>query len=328
MLSGFVKPKPTPAITKLKSKRATRQSMPAIPSTIIALIDSDIDPRHRALKHRLWLNNSEKLGAGSYDDDLNGFVDDLRGWNFVADNNDVSDDLGHGTQVAGIITSQLRNQPSISILPLKALNDTGSGTIADVVEAMDYAVARRASVINCSFGSPAFSQAMLEAIKRAETAGIVVIAAAGNRGKSLSESPFYPASYRIHQASNLISVAATNRDNLLAGFSNYPADIAAPGENIRTAHRGNSYVRLTGTSASAGFVAATAGLLKSIRGFVSAQTIRDTILKSARESFDLKDKVASKGSINKVAALSLFTRNDRNITTSSRVQFRPDVAIS
>jgi hypothetical protein len=200
------------------------------------------------------------------------------------------------------------------------LNDSGSGTVADVVEAMDYAVTRRASVINCSFGSPAFSQAMLEAIKRAETAGIVVIAAAGNRGKSLSESPFYPASYRTHQASNLISVAATNRDNLLAGFSNYPADIAAPGENIRTAHRGNSYVRLTGTSASAGFVAATAGLLKSIRGFVSSQTIRDTILKSARESFDLKDKIASKGSINKVAALSLFTRNDASTKKSSKTK--------
>jgi hypothetical protein len=140
------------------------------PSTIIAVIDSGVDLRHRALKRHLWLNQSEQSGAGSYDDDSNGFVDDTRGWNFVA-------------------------------------------------------------------------------------------------------------------------------------------DIAAPGENIRTAHLGNSYISLTGTSASAGFVAAAAGLLKSRRGWVSAQTIRQTIIESADESFDLKDKVAGKGALNSAAALSLFTRD-------------------
>jgi subtilisin family serine protease len=243
--------------TRLKAELRTQT-----PSTIIAVIDSGIDLTHSSLKHRVWLNN-----AG-----------DLRGWNFVADNDDVTDDLGHGTQVAGIIASQLKRRSSIAILPLKALNRSGEGTIADVVEAIDYAVARRAAVINCSFGTNAFSRAMLEAVNRAESAGIVVVAAAGNRGKNLSDSPFYPTSYR--QAGNVISVAATNRDKLLAGFSNYPADIAAPGESVRTVHLGNSYVRLTGTSASAGFVTATAPMLKNIRGFVSAQTIRHTILKS------------------------------------------------
>ncbi|MCI0524019.1 MAG: S8 family serine peptidase, partial [Acidobacteria bacterium] len=228
-------------------KRPSSNRLKAELQTIIAVVDSGVDLRHRDLKRHLWLNHSEKSGAGSYDDDLNGFVDDTRGWNFVADNNDVSDDLGHGAQVAGVIASQLDRQPAISILPLKALNHTGEGTVADVVEAMDYAVARRAAVINCSFGSPAFSQAMLEAIKRAETAGVAVVAAAGNRSRSLAESPFYPASYRAHQAPNLISVAATDRNHLLAAFSNFAADIAAPGENIRTAHRGNSYIRLTGT---------------------------------------------------------------------------------
>ncbi|MGH9855087.1 MAG: S8 family serine peptidase, partial [Blastocatellia bacterium] len=298
-----------PSSNRLKAELQT-------PSTVIAVIDSGVDLRHRALKHHLWLNQSEKSGAGSYDDDSNGFIDDLRGWNFVADNHDVSDDLGHGAQVAGIIASQLDHQPSISILPLKALNKTGEGTVADVVEAMDYAVARRAAVINCSFGTSAFSHAMLEAIKRAETAGIVVVAAAGNRSRSIAESPFYPASYRAHQAPNLISVAATDRNHLLAGFSNFAADIAAPGESIRTAHLENSYIRLTGTSASAGFVAATAGLLKSVRGWVSAQTIRQTIIESASESFELKDKVASQGALNAAAALSLFTRNHSTVNSA------------
>jgi subtilisin family serine protease len=231
--SGFSRKRPS-----FNSMKATNEPPEGgATNTVIAVVDSGVDLRHRALKHHLWLNQSEKTGAAHDDDDLNGFIDDLRGWNFVADNNDVSDDLGHGAQVAGIIASQLDHQPSISILPLKALNHTGEGTVTDVVEAMDYAVARRAAVINCSFGAPAFSHAMLEAIKRAETTGIVVVAAAGNRGRSISESPFYPASFRAHQAPNLISVAATDRNNLLAGFSNFAADVAAPGESNRVRQR-------------------------------------------------------------------------------------------
>ncbi len=256
-------------------------------STVVALIDTGVDPNHRALKHALSPND---------------------GWNFITGDDDFTDDNGHGTQIAGIIAqSAISNlQSSISILPLKALDNSGAGTIADIVEAMDYAVTHHAAVINCSFGAPAYSRAMLDAIRRAETAGILVVAAAGNNGNNLSQSSFYPASYRLP---NLISVAATDNHNALAQFSNFAADIAAPGVGIRTAHRGNRRVSLTGTSASAGFVAGAAALLKSKRGWVSAQTIREALLKSADRSIDLAGKVTS-GVVNLKAAISLFTRDN------------------
>ncbi|MGH9848191.1 MAG: S8 family serine peptidase, partial [Blastocatellia bacterium] len=274
--TGFSRKRPNPS--RLKAE---------LPTTIVALIDTGIDPNHHALKHALSPND---------------------GWNFITGDNNFSDDNGHGTQIAGIIVqSAISNlQSSIKLLPLKALDHTGAGTVADVVEAMDYAVAHHAAVINCSFGAPAYARALLDAIQRAETAGIVVVAAAGNNGSNLSQSSFYPASYRLP---NLLSVAASDDHKTLAQFSNFAADIAAPGVGIRTAHRGNRRVSLTGTSASAGFVAGAAALLKSKRGWVSAQTVRETLLKSADRSVDLAGKVAS-GVVNPMAAVSLFTRDN------------------
>ncbi|MGH9844541.1 MAG: S8 family serine peptidase, partial [Blastocatellia bacterium] len=279
---GFSRKRPNPS-RRLKAELPTTE----LPTTIVALIDTGIDPNHHALKYALSPND---------------------GWNFITNDNNSADDNGHGTQIAGIIVqSAISNlQSSIKLLPLKALDHTGTGTVANVVEAMDYAVAHHAAVINCSFGAPAYSRTMIEAIQRAETAGIVVVAAAGNNGSNLSQSSFYPASYRLP---NLLSVAASDDHNSLAQFSNFAADIAAPGVGIRTAHRGNRQVSLTGTSASAGFVAGAAALLKSKRGWVSAQTIRETLLKSADRSFDLSGKVSS-GVVNPTAAVSLFTRDN------------------
>jgi RHS repeat-associated protein len=291
-------------------------------STIIAVIDSGVDLNHRELKRLLWSNDAEKSGErlarNGQDDDHNGFVDDLSGWNFVADNGDVRDDIGHGTQVAGIIADAagIRPEAATRIMPLKALDQSGTGTIADIVEAMDYAVARHVAVINCSFGTPGHSKALLEAVKRAEMAGIVVVAAAGNEGKDLSQSPFYPASFHTDQARNLISVAATEErkrgEVRLAGFSNFNADIAAPG-TIRTTDLNNSHVDLTGTSAAAGSVTGAVARLKEARGWVSAQTIRDSLLKTAQESPSLLgalSKVSSRGSVNALAALAHFNRDD------------------
>ena len=279
-------------------RKAKTRMKEELPAAIVAVIDTGIDPNHRALKDSLWTD-----------------TDDSRGWKFITDDDQVADDNGHGTQVAGIIAKFAihNSRMPIRLLPLKALDHTGAGTIAEVVEAIDYAVARHAAVINCSFGATAYSRAMLDAIKRAETAGILVVAAAGNHGQDISKSSFYPASYR---QPNLISVAAVDEHNLLVPFSNFSADIAAPGTNIRTAHPNNSYVRLSGTSAAAGFVSAAAGLLKSKRGWVSAQTIREAILKSANQSSnpfgDLKDKVSSRGIVNPEGALSLLLRDSKD----------------
>lgn len=198
-----------------------------------------------------------------------------------------------------------------SVMPLKALDASGKGTVAAVVEAMDFAIEHQASVINCSFGAPAYSRAMLEAINRASAKGIVVVAAAGNNSKDLAEEPYYPASY---QAGNLISVAATTNGDLLAGFSNWnqaKAHLAAPGVDVLTTKRGGGYASVTGSSAAAALVSGVSGLLKTAQGWASASNVRHNLIRSARPVPALKDKVASGGVINVAEALSAFNGNNK-----------------
>ncbi|MGE0102418.1 MAG: S8 family serine peptidase [Blastocatellales bacterium] len=223
----------------------------------------------------MWIRNAVSK------DTYSGYENDRFGWNFLNDNSDVRDELGHGTQVAGIIAGAIAGKKNIRILPIKALDRSGTGRVSEIVEAIDYALIRRAAVINCSFGTPSYSRALLEAVNRAEIVGTVVVAAAGNQSSHIAVSPFYPASYQLDKARNLISVAAANEKGMLAGFSNYSVHIAAAGENLLTAHPGRQYVRMTGTSAAAGIVAAAAAGLKNLRAWVSATTIRDTLIKGA-----------------------------------------------
>ncbi len=192
--------------------------------TIIAVIDTGVDLTHPDLRENLWKNTFESTGPALQDDDGNGYVDDVRGWNFVSDSNDVTDDQGHGTQMAGLIAAEGNNAAGIAgvmwqaaIMSLKALDASASGTIANVVEAIDYAAENHASVINCSFGGGGYSNAMYEAIERAAIAGALVVAAAGNNGVGLAQSPHYPAVYTV---GNLMSVAATTNSDSLATFSN------------------------------------------------------------------------------------------------------------
>jgi len=288
--------------------------------TVIAVIDTGIDSSNRDLVHNLWVNQAEAKGEASQDDDGDGYVDDVAGWNFVNDTNDVADDHGHGTQVSGIIAAEGNNAAGItgvmwqaSLMPLKALDASGKGTVAGVIEAIDFAVAHGAAVINCSFGTGAYSQGLLEAINRASMSGTLVVAAAGNSGKSLDRAPYYPAGYN---AGNLISVAATTNGDQLASFSNWGASgvqIAAPGIDVLTTQRGGGYVSLTGTSAAAPLVAGVAGLLKTVRGWVSAQTVRQSLIAGARSVPGLAGKVSSGGVVNAGGAIKALNRGgDKN----------------
>ncbi|HKX28403.1 MAG TPA: S8 family serine peptidase [Blastocatellia bacterium] len=171
---------------------------------------------------------------------------------------------------------------------------------------MDYAAAHGASVINCSFGTEGYSQALLDAIDRAAASGVLVVASAGNQGADLAHTPYYPASYNL---GNLIAVAASTNTDQLAEFSNWGADhvqIAAPGVEIVTTSAGGGYLRLTGTSAAAPLVAGVAGLLKTLRGWVSAQTVKQSLIDGARRSDSLSGRVSSGGVLsagNAIAAL-------------------------
>jgi len=205
---------------------------------IIAVIDSGVAYDHPELAPNIWTNTGEVADNG-VDDDGNGYVDDTQGWDFVGDDNDPMDYGGHGTHVAGTIAGVSNNTRGITgmmwdaqIMPLRFLDMFGNGSTSDAILAIDYAIDNGAKVLNNSWGGGNYSQFLKEAIERAETAGALFIASAGNEGDDNDSTPHYPSNYDVD---NIITVAATDQNDNLASFSNYGAtsvDVAAPGTNI------------------------------------------------------------------------------------------------
>ncbi len=206
-------------------------------AVISAVLDSGIDCNHPDLSNNIWTNPDEIPGNG-LDDDGNGYVDDVHGWDFVDNDNDSMDYAGHGTHVAGTAAAEGNNAYGLSgvcwkarIVPIRVLDASSSGWISDIIEAVEYANALqvRLTAINMSFGGDGFSQFFKEAI---EASSAVVVCSAGNSANDNDDSPHYPASY---DCPNIIAVAATGQNDELAGFSNYGAasvDLAGPGVNV------------------------------------------------------------------------------------------------
>ncbi|MCP3952944.1 MAG: S8 family serine peptidase, partial [Desulfobacterales bacterium] len=202
---------------------------------VVAVIDSGVDYNHPDLSVNIWTNTGE-IPSNGIDDDGNGYIDDVRGWDFAHDDNDPMDATGHGTHVAGSIAAYGNNAYGVTgvnwraaIMPLRFINAAGYGTTADAIQAILYAEANGAMVINNSWGGASYSLALKNAI---EAAAAVVVCAAGNSGNNLDTTPEYPASFN---SANIISVAASDQNDNLASFSNYSstlADVAAPGTNI------------------------------------------------------------------------------------------------
>ncbi len=243
---------------------------------VIAVIDTGIDYLHDDLSSNIWRNTGEIPGNG-IDDDNNGFIDDVYGWDFVNNDNDPFDDQGHGTHVAGIIAAIGNNGKGITginwqakLMAVKFLNSLGSGTNSDAIEAIQYAVLMGANITSNSWGSYGYSQALYNAISAADSADVLFVAAAGNDDVSNDMIPFYPASYNL---SNIISVAATNHSDEKAWFSNHGSivDIAAPGVDVlSTVPRGlcdgcnpSGYGYKSGTSMATPHVSGVLGLLLS-----------------------------------------------------------------
>ena len=207
-------------------------------TVIIAVIDSGVKWDHEDLVGNIWSNPDETPGNG-VDDDSNTYIDDIRGWDFVDDDNDPMDYNGHGTHVAGTIAAVGQDGTGVGvtgvcwtakIMPLRGLNAVGSGTTANLILAIEYANDKGAHVINNSWGgtSPP-GQALKTAIDQSSA---VVVCAAGNSNVNNDATPHYPSSYT---STNIISVAATNQSDGRASFSNYGAtsvDVGAPGTNI------------------------------------------------------------------------------------------------
>uniref|UniRef100_A0A540VEF0 S8 family serine peptidase n=1 Tax=Litorilinea aerophila TaxID=1204385 RepID=A0A540VEF0_9CHLR len=246
---------------------------------IIAVIDSGIDTDHPDLSGQLWVNSAEVPNNGQ-DDDLNGYVDDLHGWNSINDSPQIEDDNGHGTQVAGVIAASTDNGSGVAglcwscrLMVLKAMQSSGIANYSDIAEAIVYAASNGARIINVSLGGYADSALVRDAIQEAATTAVVV-AGAGNDD---STTPFYPAAYP-----EVIAVASTGQNDQKSVFSNFGpwVDIAAPGELIRTTQIGG-YVTVDGTSLSASMVAGVAGLLRSAHPDWSPELVKWQLLNTA-----------------------------------------------
>ncbi|UCC29177.1 MAG: S8 family serine peptidase [Phycisphaerales bacterium] len=216
---------------------------------IVAVIDSGVDYGHPDLIDNIWTNEAELIGAEDFDDDGNGYVDDVYGYDFFFDDGDPMDVLGHGTHVAGTIGGAGNNGEGVAgvswtckIMSLRFLNSRGRGGSFDAARAINYAVMMGAKVTNNSWGGGPFDQTLLNAITAARDAGVLFVASAGNSSNDNDVSPHYPSSYDVD---NIVAVANTDHNDELSPSSNWGAttvDLAAPGSYIYSTTPRYAYV--------------------------------------------------------------------------------------
>ena len=283
---------------------------------VVALIDTGADYNHPDLAQNIWSNPGEISGNG-VDDDNNGYLDDVRGWNFVTDNNNPMDDHFHGTHCAGTIGAAGNNNIGVTgvnwqvkIIPLKFLSSSGGGMLSDAVDAVRYATHAGARLISNSWGGGGYSQSLKDAIDDAAAAGILFVAAAGNDSSDNDATPSYPASY---SSANVLAVAATDHTDRIAGFSNYgrtSVHLAAPGVGIfstfptvATAAMTSyglptSYARISGTSMATPHVAGAAALALAQNPGLSMSELRTRLIQRTDRLAGLADLVSASGRLN------------------------------
>ena len=256
-------------------------------NVLVGVIDTGFDYNHPDLAANVWTNPGEIAGNG-IDDDGNGFIDDIHGWDFINNDNDPFDDNGHGTHCSGTIGAVGDNGIGVagvnwrvSIMGLKFLSAGGSGSTDDAVSAIDYAVMMGADLTSNSWGGGGYSQTMYDAIAAAGAIGQAFVAAAGNSGSNNDVSPHYPSNYTLP---NVISVAATDHNDAKASFSSYglvSVDLGAPGVDILSTLPGNSYGLLSGTSMATPHVAGVTALIRAVSPGIPMAQLKTVLLNSA-----------------------------------------------
>ena len=280
---------------------------------VVGVLDSGVEYTHIGLSNNIWTRPPEMMPY--HDQDL-GTIDEVHGYNAVANDGDPTDENGHGTAAAGIIGAHCGNgppvcgvSPQVAIMPLKFINAGGFGYVGDAVEAINYAINRKRAginlrLINVGWDLAEPSLALADVIRAAYDVGILFVVSSGSAGTDNDASPRYPASYRI---GNIISVAATNRSDALAQFSNYGMEsvqIAAPGEDILTTALGNDYQLRSGTPTAASIVTGVAALALSSHPDVSVDQLRSFLLESVDKLPGLRGKVSAGGRINAMKAVT------------------------
>jgi subtilisin family serine protease len=280
---------------------------------VVAVIDTGIDPTHTvfASSGAVW-TNSHEIASNQVDDDSNGYVDDVHGWNFVSNTNSPYDDDGHGTHVSGIIlgvsqdiTAAVLQPASIRIMPLKFLDSTGAGSTSDAVKAIYYAVNNGAKVLNNSWGGGGFSNSLLNAIAFAYDHKVVFVAAAGNASSNNDSTPTYPANYNVP---NMISVAATTDADGWASFSNFGVStvhVGSPGNSIYSTFPNNMWGHASGTSMATPFVAGMAALMVRESPTMTGYQVKSLIFSAGNQIAALATRTSTKNRIYVPGSISM-----------------------
>jgi hypothetical protein len=252
---------------------------------VVAVLDTGVDYNHQDLSTNIWTNSKEIAGNGK-DDDGNGYIDDYYGWNFDGNNNSTLDVNGHGTHVSGTIAG-VNNGYGVTgiaydskIMPVKVLDDQGSGSYGAIANGIYYAVDNGANVINLSLGGSRSNDTLQKAIEYASSKGVIVVMAAGNSGGS---RPAYPARYAKNYG---LAVGAVDENKNLADFSNRAgADpltyVTAPGVNVYSTIPGNEYASYSGTSMATPHVAGVVALMLSANPNLSDAQVRQIIAETS-----------------------------------------------
>ncbi|MEH2139170.1 S8 family peptidase [Nostoc sp.] len=294
---------------------------------VVAVLDTGVDYNHEDLKNNIWTNTKEIPGNG-IDDDGNGYVDDVSGWNFADKNNNTLDKNGHGTHVSGTIAGE-NNSYGVTgiaydakIMPVKVLNDSGSGSYSSISKGIHYAVDNGANVINLSLGGPSSNSTLESAINYASSKGVIVVMAAGNDGDS---SPGYPARYASKSG---IAVGAVDSNNNLADFSNRSGTnqityVTAPGVKIYSSVPNNQYATYSGTSMATPHVAGVVALMLSANHNLTDAQVRQIIAETAENSTK-----TTNSSLNLSNASSLVNQAIANTAGNSTQITNPSLNLS
>ncbi len=289
-------------------------------SVVVGIIDTGIDYNHEDIQNSMWVNPNEIPNNG-IDDDNNDYVDDYYGYDFVNDDGDPMDDHYHGTHCAGIIAAEYNNEigisgiaPNVHIMALKAFDSQGYSTTVREIEAIEYATLMNVQLTNNSWGSVSYSQSLKDAI---EVNGRPFVASAGNNSNNNDNISYYPSGYDLP---NIISVAATDKNDNLASFSNYGSstvDIAAPGVYIYSCKPNDGYVYKDGTSMAAPHVSGVVALMLSINLLLSPENIRQRIIQNSDYISNLQGKCVANGRLNAYKVLPYISDPTTVCTSNS-----------
>lgn len=305
---------------------AWAQNVTGSNNVYVAVIDSGIDYTHPDLAANVWTSTTEIAGDG-IDNDANGFIDDVHGFDFLNDDASVYDGVNehpHGTHVAGTIGAVGNNATGVTgvamqvkLISAKFINSRGEGNVSDAIQAVDYINMLRTKMgidiiaSNNSWSGPQYSEALNDAIRRGGDAGIIFVAAAGNDSQDLQMRNDFPAVYNCNTSVRafdcMITVAATTSTGALASFSNYGSvrvDIGAPGTNIQSTMPGNTYGGMSGTSMAAPHVTGAVALCAAANRGMSAKEIRQAMFDTAAATPSLVGKTVTGGRLDAGALIT------------------------